>query len=162
MVSIIIALVSAFAGSHFWLTPLVTVLGQSAANILALGGITNVAHVVVALVLIINLIVISSNVRMVAKHSVSIGAFLAACAELLPLGVLMVCAFFWRTTPVFERHPFLAMTAIGLVFSHLTTQMIICNVTKMRFSLMQWTLAPLPVLAVISSNPRSLDGAVIS
>lgn len=70
--------------------------------------------------------------------------------QLIPLMAYAVCAILWSQTKVYQNNPWLSVTTIGAVFSHLTTQMIVCGLTHMRYDLIQWTVILLPLVILIS------------
>jgi len=76
-----------------------------------------------------------------------------ALIQLIPLVTLLVCGYFWCSTPVFRAYPCVGYLVLGAIFSHLTSQMILCALTHMKYSILQWTLVPLPFIVLNSYLP---------
>jgi len=76
-----------------------------------------------------------------------------ALIELLPLVTLLVSGYAWCSTSVFRAYPCVGCLVLGAIFSHLTSQMILCSLTHMTYAIWQWTLVPLPFIVLNSYLP---------
>ncbi|KNC80879.1 hypothetical protein SARC_06778 [Sphaeroforma arctica JP610] len=90
-----------------------------------------------------------------------------AFVELIPIFLLVIFGFLWALdedeTSVFKRHPRLVGGLLGLLFTHMTNQMILSAMTHVQYPIMQWILVPLPFVFAQSYfhlSPRH-DGVIL-
>jgi len=75
-----------------------------------------------------------------------------ALLQLLPLLVVICCGCMWAATVkdsamdnVYRRHALLTTFLLGILFTHLSNQIIVCALCRMPYP-KQWILLPLPLL----------------
>jgi phosphatidylglycerophosphate synthase len=139
MVSISLMLISGFKGAAFFRQTL-----SSLHPALPALELNNALMILMALA---NTYIVLSNLQEVKAKTEGFGAF----KDLIPLTVLALCCAPLRYTSGFEEAPRLYCLTVGAVFSHLTTQMIVCNVTHMDFSVLQPTALLFPLIIVNAS-----------
>jgi phosphatidylglycerophosphate synthase len=96
-------------------------------------GMLQLNHLVMLANISTALFVIWYNARDVYNYTNSWKPF----AEFAPLLVICVTALGLKQTATYQAHPALCLIVIGMASSHVTVQMIVCNVTSMRFALTQ-------------------------
>eukprot|EP01134_Creolimax_fragrantissima_P002226 CFRG2226T1 len=150
MASILVHIVAAVLGPQSLYTPIIFGIG-----LLPIGLYANFA---------VNVALSAAPMYTVFTKAKDAGrAFL----ELVPLMMLVAFGFFWALdeseAAIFSRHPRLVGGLLGLLFTHLTNQMILCAMTHMTYPVMQWVLLPLPFVfaqSYFGLSPRH-DGVVL-
>eukprot|EP00742_Colponemidia_sp_Colp-10_P001662 GILJ01001782.1.p1 GENE.GILJ01001782.1~~GILJ01001782.1.p1 ORF type:complete len:368 (-),score=53.33 GILJ01001782.1:285-1235(-) len=99
--------------------------------------LSNIATFGVALLNIVQVI-------RIAKHKME--AFL----QLVPLSAMVALAFVWQRTSAFAAHALIGLITLGLLFTYLTSQIIVCGMCHMPYSAFQPVLLPLPFIVANS------------
>lgn len=73
-----------------------------------------------------------------------------AVLQLLPLLGVILCGCVWAATAdtsdnLYKRHPLMLAMLLGILFTHLSNQIIVCSLCRMPYP-RQWILLPLPLL----------------
>lgn len=70
----------------------------------------------------------------------------AAALQLVPIAMLVVFASVWSKLNIFQEEPRLVLLMIGLLFSFLTLQIIVCGMCRMTYNTFQPLVVGVPVV----------------
>jgi len=157
LASISVLLAAAVFGPDFWIISLKSFLPHAVTSALAVVRITTIGHALICLLVLSNSWLMYHNITAVFQHlrvhEQAREKRLGALRMLLPLLTLIISGYLYQETSAFKSHPWVALATLGGVFSHLTSQMIVRSLTHENFSLLQWTVIPLPFIVFNASLP---------
>jgi len=137
---------AALAGTNFWVQRFSALVPASTPALAAAGLLDlQVNHVTCVLFCLPPLILASTFVARVLTSDAT-ESKASAALQLLPIVILAGLASAWTRLKIFELDPRLVLVMIGLLFSYLTLQIIVCGMCRVPYPTMQPLVAGVPLV----------------